>query len=152
VFIMTKSGATAQAAKVAERLIRPGGILVTLQNGIGNHAVLAKHFPSHAVVAGVTTEGARMERAGLVSHTGHGDTLIAGSGNEEAASVVTTLLSLAGFQCTQINEQRAMDSVVWGKLLINCAINPITAIMNVPNGSLLHSQEARDMMSGTSLC
>ncbi|EGD73427.1 3-methyl-2-oxobutanoate hydroxymethyltransferase [Salpingoeca rosetta] len=140
--VMTKSATTPQAARVARRLLRPNGVVVTLQNGVGNHQALSRELPHHAVVAGVTTDGARIERPGRVVHTGRGDTLIAGGGDVHAAQLVTALLSSAGFACKQIDDQRAMNSVVWGKLLINCAINPITAIMDVPNGQLLESSEA----------
>jgi 2-dehydropantoate 2-reductase len=38
------------------------------------------------------------------------------------------------------------QSLIWGKLVINAAINPLTALLRVPNGSLLKSPSARQMM------
>jgi 2-dehydropantoate 2-reductase len=35
---------------------------------------------------------------------------------------------------------------VWGKLVINAAINPLTALLRVPNGVLLERPAAREMM------
>ena len=39
------------------------------------------------------------------------------------------------------------QSLVWGKLVINAAINPLTAILRVPNGNLLEIPAAREMMN-----
>jgi 2-dehydropantoate 2-reductase len=38
------------------------------------------------------------------------------------------------------------QSLVWGKLVINAAINPLTAILRVPNGRLLETPSARKLM------
>ena len=38
------------------------------------------------------------------------------------------------------------QSLVWGKLVVNAAINPLTALLRVPNGELLERSSAREMM------
>jgi 2-dehydropantoate 2-reductase len=45
-----------------------------------------------------------------------------------------------------VNVVEDAQSLVWGKLVINAAINPLTAILRVPNGKLLDSPSARVMM------
>jgi 2-dehydropantoate 2-reductase len=45
-----------------------------------------------------------------------------------------------------VNIVEDAQSLMWGKLVINAAINPLTALLRVPNGKLLDSPSARAMM------
>ena len=53
------------------------------------------------------------------------------------------LLSQAGFF---IERQADPNALLWGKLIINAAINPITALLRIPNGELLTRSSARNLM------
>ena len=39
-----------------------------------------------------------------------------------------------------------VDSLLWGKLAVNCAINALTALLRVPNGELLARPDAAAVM------
>ena len=41
-----------------------------------------------------------------------------------------------------------VEALVWGKIVINAAINPITALLNISNGQLLEIQPARNLAAG----
>ena len=53
------------------------------------------------------------------------------------------LLGRAGMVVESVSDIR---SVQWGKLVINAAINPLAAILNVPNGALLDREPARSLL------
>jgi 2-dehydropantoate 2-reductase len=38
------------------------------------------------------------------------------------------------------------QSLIWGKLVINAAINPLTALLRISNGELLERPSARELM------
>ncbi|RMG90424.1 MAG: 2-dehydropantoate 2-reductase [Chloroflexi bacterium] len=144
VFVLVKSHQTEQAAQLALQILAPDGLAVTLQNGLGNWEKLTTVLGKERVTLGVTTEGATIVAPGTVRHAGHGVTHLAT--RPEIATRVTTLAQLlthAGFE-THLSEN--VDGLVWGKLAINAGINPITAVLRVPNGHLAQNPHARTLM------
>jgi 2-dehydropantoate 2-reductase len=57
---------------------------------------------------------------------------------------VYRMLSSGGFQ-VEFSDQP--EALLWGKLVVNAAINPITALLNIPNGEILDSEAARQVMA-----
>jgi 2-dehydropantoate 2-reductase len=41
-----------------------------------------------------------------------------------------------------------LESLVWGKLVVNAGINALTALLRVPNGALAESAEATALLAG----
>ena len=71
-----------------------------------------------------------------------GDGLITVQKHPRLAPLIE-MLQTAGFSVQQVPD---LSSLIWGKLVINAAINPLTALLGVPNGKLLQSQSARELM------
>lgn len=145
VLVLVKSHQTARAAAQAAEVLRPQGIAVTLQNGLGNREILADAVGAARVAQGVTSEGATLLAPGEVRHAGHGLTHLAATPQTAARlSHFATLLRQAGLE-TQLSEQ--VDGLVWGKLAVNAGINPLTALLRVRNGFLVKNAAARRLMS-----
>jgi 2-dehydropantoate 2-reductase len=53
------------------------------------------------------------------------------------------LLSQAGFM---IELTESPGQIIWEKVAVNAGINPITALLNIPNGAILKIPEARQLM------
>ena len=60
-----------------------------------------------------------------------------------ALSPLEKALKSANFK---VNVVEDAQSLMWGKLVVNAAINPLTALLRVPNGKLLERPSAREMM------
>ena len=90
---------------------------------------------------GVTTYGATLLEPGLVRHGGEG---IITLGTHPRLGTFKVYLQQAGFS---IRETTDLSSLVWSKLIINAAINPLTALLGVRNGELLESRAAKRVMS-----
>ncbi len=134
VLVLVKAWQTENVAGHLDSLLTPAGIALTLQNGIGN---LEKLGPRAHL--GVTTQGATLLGPGRVRPGGAGPTHIAGP------EWVVELFQRAGFEAHQTDAAQ-VDGLVWGKLVVNCGINALTALLRVPNGELLARPDAAQLM------
>ncbi len=139
--VLVKAWQTERAAHQLAECLAADGIAITLQNGIGNREILARDLGPGHVALGVTTTGAALLGPGLVRPGGEG---ILSLERNPALGPVEVALRSAGFRVESVPDAEA---VVWGKLVINAAINPLTALLRVPNGELLERPEARRLMA-----
>jgi 2-dehydropantoate 2-reductase len=143
--ILTKANKTGEAARLAATALKANGLAVTLQNGIGNLEIIAAQVGEARAALGVTTQGAAMLRPGVLREGGAGATHLATRPEiQMQARALAMLLELGGFQTKLVDD---VSGLVWGKLAINAAINPLTALLRVPNGALLDSAFARGLMA-----
>ncbi|MBK9602673.1 MAG: 2-dehydropantoate 2-reductase [Anaerolineales bacterium] len=138
--VLVKSWQTARVARQLKESLASDGHALTLQNGLGNLETLALDLGMGRVSMGVTTTGATLVGPGLVRAGGEG--VISIEQNQALGPLETALRS------SNFNLQIVADaqSLIWGKLVINAAINPLTALLQVPNGELLSHPKARRMM------
>lgn len=139
--VLVKSWQTKRAADQLKGILAPDGIALTLQNGLGNRERLARDLGPRRVALGITTTGATLLGPGLVKVGGEG--IISLESNPALAPIEAALRS-SNFNLQIVSDTR---SLMWGKLVINAAINPLTALLRVPNGELLNHPWARKAMS-----
>ena len=132
--VLVKTWQTPHVAAELSSRLKPGGLALTLQNGLGNLEQLGPRAR-----LGVTTLGATLLGPGRVRPGGQGATHVAGP------PWMAEILAQAGFEAYQAGEQ-AVNSLLWGKLAVNCGINALTALLRVPNGELLRRPDALGLM------
>ncbi len=143
--ILVKGHKTESAANVARQVLAPRGLTLTLQNGLGNLEKLTAILGADNVALGITSAGATMMGAGHVRVAGMGHTYLAGQpATAVTLSQVAALFRQAGFP-TDLTDNPT--SLVWGKLAINAGINPLTALLHVPNGYLAKNETAQSLMA-----
>jgi 2-dehydropantoate 2-reductase len=59
-------------------------------------------------------------------------------------SALTLLLRKGGFR---VQTDQPIEELLWGKLVVNSGINPLTALLHVPNGALLEIPHASRLMT-----
>ena len=138
--VLVKSWQTSRTADLLAQCLHRDGIALTLQNGIGNWEILKERLGNHRSMLGVTTIGATLLEPGRVKQ--FGEPVISVSDHPRLKNTLD-LLSQAGFY---IEQQADPSALLWGKLIINAAINPITALLRIPNGELLKRSSARNLM------
>ena len=139
--VLVKSWQTGHVANQLANCLAEDGLALTLQNGMGNRELLAGFLGLPRVALGVTTTGATLLGPGLARAGGEG--VISVEAHPRLGPLETALTG-AGFNVQVVNDAEAL---VWGKLVINAAINPLTALLRVPNGELLQRPAAHKMMS-----
>jgi 2-dehydropantoate 2-reductase len=139
--VLVKSWQTKRAAHQLKLSLADHGHALTLQNGLGNRETLTRDLGTDRVSLGVTTTGATLLAPGLVQTGGEGIISI------ERTQALTPLV--AALRSSDFNLQIVDDtqSLIWGKLVINAAINPLTALLRVPNGELLARPMVRRIMA-----
>ena len=130
--VCTKAGEVeAAVADLAPRLAKHATVVV-LANGMGYQERLQRRWPAWRFTWGITTEGAWREAPLAVHHAGSGETLL-GSPGQAMPGWFADWQSL-GIRCRWETE---ILTALWRKLAINCAINPLTALHQCANGTLL---------------
>ena len=138
--VLVKAWQTERAAHQLSGCLAEDGVALTLQNGLGNDTILACTLGLPRVARGVTTLGATMLAPGLVCLNGDGPVSLE---SHPHLFPLAEMIHRAGFG---VNEVSDVQSLVWGKLVVSSAINPLTALLRVKNGELLELPSARALM------
>jgi 2-dehydropantoate 2-reductase len=138
--VLVKSYQTFTAAKRLAICLAEDGLAVTLQNGLGNFEMLTDTLGRNRVISGVTTLGATLTGPGAVRMGGLGDIKL---GEHEKAKIPVEIFRRAGLDTEIVADT---SSLLWGKLVINASINPLTALLDIRNGDLLKNSFALDLL------
>jgi 2-dehydropantoate 2-reductase len=143
--VFVKSTATEQVAAQFSGLAREDAIVLTLQNGLGNEAIIRRHFGPARTAAGVTSQGATFVGPGRIRHAGKGPTHLGmADGANARLAPLAQALSGAGFET---HMEPDVARLVWSKLVVNVGINALTALTGQPNGALLDYAEIKEIMA-----
>jgi 2-dehydropantoate 2-reductase len=150
ILVCTKCYDTAAAASELNRfrgLLLPDGVIVLFQNGWGNAEFFTALFAREKIYsARVITGFTRME-AHHVEITVHADAIHIGSLFDNPISTVDPLakaIDAGGIPCITTG---SIGKDLWAKMLYNCALNPLGAILGVPYGALADSPDTRQIMN-----
>lgn len=116
-------------------------IIVSLQNGIGNKEIIAKYIPEDRIVYGSTSIGATRVNNNTVRLGGMGDIAI-GSKNKEAVGIAESVFKSAGINVVIAGNP---DEAIWKKAIINAGINPIGALLGLPNGEIVKNEFSKKL-------
>jgi len=144
VLVLVKSHQTLGIAAAAAAAVAPRGLIVTLQNGLGNREALESAAGQQRVAVGVVTAGATLLAPGHVRAQPGNVALGSTAATRRRLSRFATLLRRAGFE-TQLSDD--IERLVWRKLAVNCAINPLSVVRAAANGALLPRAEDRELLA-----
>lgn len=150
--VAVKAYQTETAARALPELMSQGGVALTLQNGLGNLEAIARTVGTRRLLAGVGLLGVTRQDESRIIYAGRGVIYIgAPSGSQVSVSEVAAVVDLfrsAGLEC---QPREDIEAVLWEKLVINVGINPLTALLRVPNGALLRLPAAWEVAVAAAL-
>ncbi|SFC96637.1 ketopantoate reductase [Cupriavidus sp. OV038] len=139
VLVCVKSVDTEQVADEIRSHLKREALVVSLQNGIDNAGQLEQVLARPVIPAAVYV-ASEMAGDGHLRHHGRGDLVI---GQEQGSELVARLFHDAGVPTVvSANVARAL----WEKLILNCAYNALSAIVNLPYGEIRGVASAEEAM------
>ena len=141
--ITTKSFSAVEAFNSVKKRLSGDAQVLLLHNGLGPQQQLAQENPSLKIWAGSTTDGAYLKAPLQLVRAGIGKTEIGCLTDPDQQLLFQQLESCD----TNLSYATNIENVLWRKLAINCAINPLTGIYNCRNGELLKYDDRRAAMA-----
>ncbi len=147
VILSVKTYDTKQAIGEAAPLVAPDGLAVSFQNGLGNADIVADAVGVERTLGGMVIFGAHVDEPGRVTVTVYATEVKVGSptGVVDPARVdkIAALINSSGIPTLGTDE---IDKHIWAKVLYNCALNPLSAILNATYGELAEEPGTRRIM------
>lgn len=147
ILLTTKTYSTGEAVKQIGSMSGCNCPVVSMQNGCGNIEQVEKVLgPERSLGARVIT-GFEIERPGVVKITVSADAINIGASRVGEITISAQRLAQAiagaGLPCRAVED---IHKDLYAKLLYNCALNPLGAILGVHYGALADSEDIRVIM------
>src|SRR5450755_110118 len=135
IILTTKVSDSAAALAPITPLIRDDTTILCLQNGLGSEKIARAALGDRGVVLrGITQFGAIFKKPGVIEFMIARHTLIEAHERSVRIAEVFTAAGLDGRISSDINAD------TWRKLIFNCVVNPITAMLNTEVGAVADSR------------
>jgi 2-dehydropantoate 2-reductase len=150
ILVCTKSFDSATAAEDLSRhpeFFAQNTKIVLCQNGWGNAEKFVIHFPKEGIYSARVITGFTRHKPNEVEITVHADAIHIGSlfGSDVACMrPLAKAIAEGGIPCITVPD---IGKDLWAKMLYNCALNPLGAILDVPYGVLAQNPYSRDLMN-----
>ena len=153
ILLTVKAYDTASMADRIQHLLAVDGLVVSMQNGVGNLDVLVERFGPARVIGGRVMLGAEIRSPGAAHATVFGEPIAIGPSmlaNREhcpallkRAREVAAMMTAAGIP-TEAHQDIA--PLLWTKLFYNAALNPLGALLRLNYGALAADADLRAIM------
>jgi 2-dehydropantoate 2-reductase len=153
ILLVVKAYDTASMADRIRHLLAPDGLIVSMQNGVGNLDVLIECFGGSRVIGARVMLGAEIRAPGSAHATVFGEPLALGpsalSNREHCATLferareVASMITAAGVPSEAFAD---IAPFLWMKLFYNAALNPLGALLRLNYGALAADADLRAIM------
>jgi 2-dehydropantoate 2-reductase len=143
-FCVKSTDTETAAAQIAPHL-EAGAVVVNLQNGVDNTERI-RTVVKNPVIPAVVYVATEMAGPGHLRHHGRGDLVIGVPNAEISSEIPENLKSIFEKASIPVQISNNVDGELWGKLVVNCAYNAISAISQLPYGKMIEGPGVREVM------
>ncbi|MCD6386471.1 2-dehydropantoate 2-reductase [Candidatus Sumerlaeota bacterium] len=147
IFITVKSYDTENAARAAAPLLSESGLMISLQNGLGNLEKISNVVGLKRTAGGRVIFGVEFPEPAHVTVTVCAEPVMLGSPENRAPEhIIRTCVdrfNQAGIPAEFTTE---IERHIWAKVLYNIALNPLSTILGVNYGALLENDYTPEIM------
>lgn len=140
VLVTVKSADSAAAAQTLASLLKPGALVISLQNGLHNADALAAHLPQHTVLAGMAPFNVAQTTPGHFHQGSEGFLAV------QAATPLIAFRKAFEQADLPLEEHVDMKAVQWAKLLLNLN-NAVNALSGLPLKTELEQRDYRRVLA-----
>lgn len=149
ILLSVKAKDTYAAAIEAKGLLAADGIMVSMQNGLNNWETIARLVGEDRTVGARVIFGAEILEPGHANVTVNADDVLLGEPflpvNRLLLEALKEDLSRSGIPCKIVSKDEIW-AAIWGKVLYNCSLNPLGALLEVSYGDLGENAETRGII------
>ena len=147
ILLCVKSQDTKTAAELAKPLLKDDGICVSVQNGLDNVEKISDVLGGARTVGARVIFGVEINTPGCAKVSVYADKVLLGEPflevNKYHLIGLANSLNEAGIP-SDITDN--ISGYIWAKALYNCALNPLSAVLNVTYGELADNGHTRKIM------
>ncbi|MBI2134771.1 2-dehydropantoate 2-reductase [Candidatus Woesearchaeota archaeon] len=140
IVLTTKATDNKRSLDEIKHLIRKSNTVLCLQNGLGNEEQIKKIVDCR-VVRGIITAGVTFLEPGKVVCSNLGNIFLEDS---DASEKIADMLNESGLDA---EIRKDIKKLIWKKLILNCVLNPLTAILKVENNGISDVLDVAKMIS-----
>lgn len=150
VFITSKTTANDDISKKLNehrQILKAGFKIIIFQNGFGNDEAFLRFFSKKEVFSARLITGFTRPERHISEVTVYTEPILIGSlQNQDPSDLkpIADMITASGIRCELTDE---VDKYLWAKMLYNCALNPLGAILDVPYGKLTESEYSKELMN-----
>ncbi len=151
IFIASKTTANEDIAEnlnLHKDILKDTTKIIIFQNGFGNDEPYLKYFTEKQVFSSRVITGFTRPERYISEVTVYTEPILLGSlqnENPECLQEIADLITESGINCEVTNE---VDKYLWAKMLYNCTLNPLGAILDVTYGQLTENPYTLEVMDG----
>jgi 2-dehydropantoate 2-reductase len=150
IFIASKTTANEDIANNLNNnkdILKDSTKIIIFQNGFGNDEEYLKHFTKKQVFSARVITGFTRPQRHISEVTVYTEPILFGSlqnENPESLQEIADLITQSGINCEITGE---VDKYLWAKMLYNCTLNPLGAVLDVTYGQLTENQYTLEIMN-----